>query len=66
MDLEKVLAELAEAGTEQNRKVYARHGVGMEMFGLSFKFLRQKNTRANTNLLWHCGRQIIMTRVSWR
>lgn len=42
MPLEQVLVELEEAGTAQNRKVYARHGVGEQMFGVSFKFLRQK------------------------
>ncbi|MBT3336978.1 MAG: DNA alkylation repair protein [Anaerolineae bacterium] len=42
MTAEKILKELEEAGTAQNRKVYARHGVGTQMFGVSFKFLRQK------------------------
>jgi 3-methyladenine DNA glycosylase AlkD len=42
MTVKKILMELEEAGTAQNRKVYARHGVGMQMFGGSFKFLRQK------------------------
>lgn len=42
MTLKRILKELEEAGTAQNRKVYARHGVGTQMFGVSFKFLRQK------------------------
>ena len=30
------MQQLEEMGTAQNRKVYARHGVGEEMFGVSF------------------------------
>lgn len=30
------LAELKKAGTAQNRKIYTRHGVSMEMFGVSY------------------------------
>ena len=42
MDSETLLKELEEVGTAQNRKIYARHGVGEKMFGISFKILRQK------------------------
>ena len=35
-----VLRELEACGTEQNRKVYARHGVGAQQFGVSFASLR--------------------------
>ena len=42
MDAQKLLKELEDAGTAQNRKIYARHGVGEKMFGVSFKILRQK------------------------
>ena len=38
--VEAVMETLEEAGTEQNRTVYARHGVGPDQFGVSFKELR--------------------------
>lgn len=39
MDVDSVMAMLAEAGTAQNRKVYARHGAAEPMFGVSYKNL---------------------------
>ena len=36
MTAKEVLAELKRTGTAQNRKVYARHGIGEKMFGVSF------------------------------
>ncbi len=36
MTAAEVLAELEAMGTTQNRKVYARHGVGREMDGVSY------------------------------
>lgn len=55
-----VLNELEEAGTAQNRKVYARHGVEGEMFGVSFAILRKmgKRLRPDSELaaeLWATG-----------
>lgn len=38
--VEDVMKELEAAGTAQNRKVYARHGAGERMFGVSFTHLR--------------------------
>ena len=40
MQLQEVLQELEKAGTPQNRKVYARHGVGPNMYGVSYGRLR--------------------------
>lgn len=37
MDLKTVMAELEACGTEQNRKIYARHGAKPPLFGVSFK-----------------------------
>ena len=34
--LREAMSELRRAGTPQNRKIYARHGVGEAMFGVSF------------------------------
>ena len=60
MQVETVLKELEEAGTAQNRKIYARHGVGELMFGVSFKLLRQKQKEYKGNhalalSLWQSG-----------
>ena len=38
-EVDSVMAMLAEAGTAQNRKVYARHGAAEPMFGVSYKNL---------------------------
>lgn len=59
-DPEAVLAELKALGTAQNRKVYARHGVGEPMFGVSFAHLRKlgKKLRPDHDLaeaLWDSG-----------
>ena len=56
----RVLAELEELGTAQNRKIYARHGVGEPMFGVSFAHLRKlgKKLRYDHDLaraLWASG-----------
>ena len=40
-NVDEVMMTLEVAGTAQNRKVYARHGVGPEQFGVSFKELRK-------------------------
>ena len=36
MNLQQAMQQLQEVGTAQNRKVYARHGVSENMFGVSF------------------------------
>ena len=36
MNLQQTMQQLEELGTAQNRKVYARHGVNPNMFGVSF------------------------------
>jgi 3-methyladenine DNA glycosylase AlkD len=40
MTVDEAMNELERAGTAQNRKVYARHGIGERMFGVSFAALR--------------------------
>jgi 3-methyladenine DNA glycosylase AlkD len=40
MELSDALAALEAAGTEQNRKIYRRHGAGENQYGVSFKDLR--------------------------
>ena len=57
-----VMAELESLGTEQNRKIYRRHGAGDNQFGVSFANLRKlaKGLRPNNGLadeLWRTGNQ---------
>lgn len=54
------MAELESLGTEQNRKVYPRHGIPLPMFGVSFAHIKKlaKRLRPNNALaaeLWKTG-----------
>jgi 3-methyladenine DNA glycosylase AlkD len=60
MQLEEVLKVLEDSGTEQNRKVYARHGVRPPLYGVSYAELGrlQKKIRKDHPLargLWATG-----------
>lgn len=44
-----LLQELEALGTEQNRKIYARHGVGENMYGVSYANLGALKKRLKTN-----------------
>jgi len=60
MTLKQAMKELETAGTEQNRKVYRRHGVKSDMFGVSYANLRRiaKGVRKDQKLateLWATG-----------
>ena len=60
MEFEKVMQQLKTLGTEQNRKIYARHGVHGDQFGLSFADLGKmaKQIKLDHNLavqLWESG-----------
>jgi len=55
-----VLKELKAMGTAQNRKVYARHGIGTEMYGVSYANLTKlkKKIKCDHDLavsLWATG-----------
>ena len=41
MDIQDAMNQLQEMGTAQNRKIYARHGVGENMFGISYANLNK-------------------------
>ncbi|MFP5284272.1 MAG: DNA alkylation repair protein, partial [Thermoanaerobaculia bacterium] len=41
MDLHETLQQLESLGTEQNRKIYRRHGVGENAYGVSFANLEK-------------------------
>jgi 3-methyladenine DNA glycosylase AlkD len=60
MNLNSALRELKRRGTAQNRKVYRRHGVGENMYGVSFADLRllAKQIKQDQDLavqLWATG-----------
>lgn len=60
MDFNRVMRELEANGTAQNRKVYARHGIGEKMFGVSFANLEKlrKQIKVDHELaaqLWATG-----------
>jgi 3-methyladenine DNA glycosylase AlkD len=60
MNLNSALRELKRRGTAQNRKVYRRHGVGENMYGVSFADLRllAKQIKMDQDLavqLWATG-----------
>ena len=70
--LKSVLSELGRCGTAQNRKVYARHGVGPKMFGVSYANLeRLKRTlgvnHALARELWSTGNhdaRVLATKIA--
>ena len=60
MDVATVLGELDRLGTAQNRKIYGRHGLGENMFGVSYANLKQlkkqiKTDHALAQALWATG-----------
>ncbi|XXU41501.1 DNA alkylation repair protein [Sorangium sp. So ce1000] len=60
MDVTEVMSELERLGTEQNRKVYRRHGATDPLFGVSFAHMnalekRIKRDHALAEALWATG-----------
>ena len=60
MTYTQVMKELKNMGTAQNRKVYGRHGVGQNMFGVSFANLNLLTKKIKTDQdlavkLWESG-----------
>ena len=60
MTAAEVLRELEALGTEQNRKLYRRHGAGERIYGVSFANInklqqRIKQDQAMANELWASG-----------
>jgi 3-methyladenine DNA glycosylase AlkD len=60
MEATELLAELAQLGTEQNRKIYRRHGVKEALFGVSFANLKALKRRLKIDqplaeVLWASG-----------
>jgi 3-methyladenine DNA glycosylase AlkD len=60
MTIQQAVEELQKLGTEQNRKVYRRHGVGEKLYGVSFANLGRLKKRIKTDhelarRLWATG-----------
>lgn len=60
MTYQQTMTALKSCGTAQNRKVYARHGVGEKMYGVSFANLNRlkkqiKRDQALAIRLWNSG-----------
>ena len=60
MDANEVMHELQALGTEQNRKIYRRHGIGENMFGVSYANLGALKKKIKTDhvlaqALWASG-----------
>jgi 3-methyladenine DNA glycosylase AlkD len=72
MTIDEAMAALEQAGTAQNRKVYARHGVGEKMFGVSYAVLGKLKKAIKTDHqlakgLWSTGNhdaQVLATMVA--
>jgi len=72
MNLNSALRELKRRGTAQNRKVYRRHGVGENMYGVSFADLRGLAKQITTDQalavqLWATGNheaQVLATLIA--
>ena len=60
MSFRTIMAGLRTMGTEQNRKVYARHGIGKKMYGVSYANLNKLKKQIGTDhalaeKLWGSG-----------
>src|SRR6059058_4473360 len=49
MNVQEALATLKSLGTEQNRKIYRRHGAGEDVYGVSFAHLKDLKKKIKTD-----------------
>jgi len=49
MNYKEILAELKKLGTDQNVKIYKRHGAGENLYGVSFANLKTLKKKIKTN-----------------
>lgn len=71
IDFQYIMKKLEEDGTEQNRKIYKRHGSGDNLFGVSFANLKKlkkeiKKDHELAEKLWETGNidaQILATMI---
>lgn len=72
MTFREAMDRLKSLGTEQNRKIYARHGVGPNQFGVSFKHLGELQKEigidhALATELWNSGNhdaRVLATKIA--
>jgi 3-methyladenine DNA glycosylase AlkD len=60
MNVQEALDTLKALGTEQNRKIYRRHGAGEDVYGVSFAHLKELKKKIKTDhdlamALWDSG-----------
>jgi len=60
MNVQEALDTLRSLGTEQNRKIYRRHGAGEDVYGVSFAHLNDLKKKIKTDhdlavALWNSG-----------
>jgi 3-methyladenine DNA glycosylase AlkD len=60
MNVQEALDTLKSLGTEQNRKIYRRHGAGEDVYGVSFAHLKELKKKIKTDhdlavALWESG-----------
>jgi 3-methyladenine DNA glycosylase AlkD len=60
MNVQEALDTLKSLGTEQNRKIYRRHGAGEDVYGVSFAHLKDLKKKVKTDHelavgLWNSG-----------
>ncbi|MHC4878371.1 MAG: DNA alkylation repair protein [Planctomycetota bacterium] len=60
MTLDEAMSTLKKLGTEQNRRIYRRHGAGDDLFGVSFGELKKlvrriKRDQSLAEQLWETG-----------
>lgn len=60
MNVQEALDTLKSLGTEQNRKIYRRHGAGEDVYGVSFAHLKDLKKKIKTDhdlavALWNSG-----------
>ena len=49
MNVQEALDTLKSLGTEQNRKIYRRHGAGEDVYGVSFAHLKDLKKKIKTD-----------------
>jgi 3-methyladenine DNA glycosylase AlkD len=49
MNVQEALDTLRSLGTEQNRKIYRRHGAGEDVYGVSFAHLKDLKKKIKTD-----------------
>ena len=67
MNVQEALDTLKSLGTEQNRKIYRRHGAGEDVYGVSFAHLKdlKKKIKTDHDSASGCGIRATTTPACW-